>query len=297
MRAAVVQLRSTLDADANLEVADRLVRRAVLEGAAVVQLPEKWPGLGVGDAVQTAAQAWDGPAVAWARRTAGELGVDLLAGSLTVRDDEGRLANVALHAGPDGTPRARYAKLHLFDVDVGATSYRESEHERAGSAVVTSELADGTGVGLSVCYDLRFPELYRALSGRGARVLSVPAAFTLPTTRDHWEVLLRARAIENQAYVLGANQHGEHAEGLVSGGRSMIVDPWGLVLGRAPDLDEAVVVADLDLGHADAVSARVPALRHRRADVAAALAGVPEGELAAAWPRVPADAATPRSAP
>ena len=159
-----------------------------------------------------------------------------------------------------------YRKLHLFDVEVAGTVYRESDTEQPGDEVVLSHAADGTGVGLSVCYDLRFPELYRALTIRGARVLVVPSAFTLTTTRDHWEVLLRARAIENQAFVLAANQIGTHPPGHASGGRSAIVDPWGLVLAQVPD-GEGVAVADLDFDAQDEVRARLPALDHRRPDV------------------------------
>ena len=124
--------------------------------------------------------------------------------------------------------------MHLFDVEVDGTVYRESDHEAPGDEPVLSTLADGTPLGLSVCYDVRFPELYRILAVEGARILTVPAAFTVPTTRDHWEVLLRARAIENQCFVIAANQIGEHAPGLRSGGRSMIIDPWGLVLAQRP---------------------------------------------------------------
>ena len=144
-------------------------------------------------------------------------------------------SNTSVHIGPDGEVRAVYRKIHMFDVEVGGRTYRESEHEEAGDEVVLSETAGGVELGLTVCYDLRFPELYRILAVRGARVITVPAAFTLATTRDHWEVLLRARAIEDQAFVIAANQIGEHAKGYRSGGRSMIVDPWGVVLAQAPD--------------------------------------------------------------
>jgi predicted amidohydrolase len=168
-----------------------------------------------------------------------------------------------VHFGPDGQVRAVYRKLHMFDVEVDGVRYAESEHEVPGDEVVVSELADGTPLGLSICYDVRFPELYRGLSERDARVLTVPSAFTLATTRDHWEVLLRARAIENQCFVLAANQIGEHAPGRRSGGRSMIVDPWGVVLATAPDT-EGVVVADLDLSHQEDIRRRLPALQHRR---------------------------------
>jgi predicted amidohydrolase len=270
MRAAAVQLTSTPDVDRNLERADRLTRAAAADGARLVVLPEKWSVLGRGDDLRAGAQPLDGPAIAWARATARELGIELVAGSISERvAGEEQLRNTSLHIGPDGEIQAAYRKIHMFDVVVDGMAYRESEHERAGDEIVTSETADGVELGLSICYDLRFPELYRILAVRGARVLTVPAAFTVPTTRDHWEVLLRARAIENQAFVVAANQIGEHAPAsgaggaLRSGGRSMIVDPWGIVLALAPDR-EGHVVADLDLDAQARMRRDLPALANRR---------------------------------
>jgi deaminated glutathione amidase len=146
---------------------------------------------------------------------------------------------------------------------VAGTVYRESDTEEPGEEIVVSQLADGTPVGMSVCYDLRFPELYRILAVRGARVIIAPSAFTLPTTRDHWEVLLRARAVEDQAFVVAPNQVGAHPPGHRSGGRSLIVDPWGVVLAQAPD-GEVAVVADLDLQAQEEVRAKLPSLANRR---------------------------------
>ncbi len=228
-------------------------------------LPEKWNRLCEPERMAAAAEPLDGPSTEWARGLARELGIDLVAGSIVERGPHGN-HNTSVHAGPDGEIRAVYRKLHMFDVEVAGQVYRESAHEAPGEEVVESALEDGAGLGLTVCYDLRFPELYRELSRRGARVLAVPSAFTLTTTRDHWEVLLRARAIENQAFVIAANQVGEHPPGLRSGGRSMIVDPWGLVLAQAPD-GEAVVVADLDFAAQDAIRDKLPALRHRRPEL------------------------------
>jgi predicted amidohydrolase len=151
----------------------------------------------------------------------------------------------------------------MFDVEVGGKSYRESEHEQPGEEIVLTSTAGGVELGMTVCYDLRFPELYRALAIRGARVLLVPSAFTLATTREHWEVLLRARAIEDQAFVVAANQTGEHAPGYRSGGRSMIVDPWGIVLAQAPDA-ETFVIADLDLDRQAEIRRSMPSLANRR---------------------------------
>jgi predicted amidohydrolase len=264
VRAAVVQLNSTNDTDRNLATADRLVRAAAADGAQLVVLPEKWSVIGTADDLRAGAQPLDGPAVEWARRTAGELGVDLVAGSISEqRPAQDKLSNTSVHVGPEGDVRAVYRKIHMFDVEVDGTRYLESEAEEPGGDIVLSETAGGVGLGLSICYDLRFPELFRILAVRGARVIALPAAFTLATTRDHWEVLVRARAIENQAFVLAANQIGEHSPGVRSGGRSMIVDPWGVVLAQAPD-DEGVIVADLDYERQDELRAKLPALAHRR---------------------------------
>jgi deaminated glutathione amidase len=264
LRAAAVQLTATPDKARNLQTADRLVRRAAADGARLVVLPEKWSVLGRGDDLRAGAEPLDGAAVTWARDAARELGIDLVAGSVSERvDGERKLRNTSLHIGPDGEVKAVYRKVHMFDVEVDGTVYRESEHEAPGDDVVLSETADGTTLGLTVCYDVRFPELYRILAIRGARIITIPAAFTVPTTRDHWEVLVRARAIEDQCFVIAANQVGEHVEGLRSGGRSMIVDPWGLVLAQAAD-SETVITADLDLDAQDAIRTRLPSLANRR---------------------------------
>ena len=264
MRAAAIQLTATPDIAENLAAADLLVRRAAADGASLVLLPEKWSLLGTGADLLAGAEPLDGPAITWARGIARELGIDLVAGSISERaGGDPPLRNTSLHLGPDGEVRAAYRKIHLFDVEVDGTVYRESEHEAPGAEPVVTQAADGTSLGMSICYDLRFPELFRILALEGARVLLVPAAFTLATTRDHWEVLLRARAIENQCFVLAANQIGEHAPGLRSGGRSMIVDPWGVVLAQAPD-DQAVITADLDTSRQDDIRRRLPALAGRR---------------------------------
>jgi deaminated glutathione amidase len=262
--AAAVQLTSTADRERNLANADRLTRAAAAAGAQLVLLPEKWPFLGRPEDTPGGAQPFDGPALRWARATARELGIDLVAGSFSERvDGQERGANTSVHVGPDGDVAAVYRKIHMFDVQVGGRTYRESEHEDAGEEVVVSRTAGGVELGLSVCYDLRFPELYRILAVRGARVLVVPAAFTLTTTREHWEVLLRARAIEDQCFVVAANQIGEHAPGLRSGGRSMIVDPWGVVLAQAPDT-ETFVIAPLDLERQAEIRRTLPSLANRR---------------------------------
>src|SRR5271166_5858231 len=182
MRAGAVQLNSSLDVEANLAKADRLVREAASQGAELVALPEKWTVLGPAEQMDAAAQTLDGPCVTWARDTAAELGIDLVAGSFLERvPGRDKHANTSVHIGPDGEINAVYRKLHMFNVEVDGVTYAESGREQAGDEVVVSTLGDGTRVGLSICYDIRFPELYRALVAQDARVLTIPAAFTLTT--------------------------------------------------------------------------------------------------------------------
>ena len=264
MRVAAVQLNSNADEAANLATADRLVRAAAAQGAELIVLPEKWTSMGSEEDLRASAQPLDGPAVQWARGAAREFSIDLIAGSfLEAVPGQEKLANTSVHAGPDGEVAAVYRKIHMFDVEVGGRVYRESELEQPGEEIVLSSTAAGVELGLSVCYDLRFPELYRILAVRGARILLVPAAFTLATTREHWEVLLRARAIENQAFVVAANQWGPHPAGQHSGGRSMIVDPWGVVLAQAAD-GEGAILAEIDLDRQAEIRASLPSLANRR---------------------------------
>ena len=250
-------MNSTADRQRNRATAERLVRDAAGQGARLVVLPEKWPSLGdPGD---------DSEALAQSAELARELAIDLIAGSMLLPAAAG-LANVSVHFGPDGTERARYTKLHMFDAVIEGVAYRESAREQAGTEVVLTSLAPGVPVGLSVCYDIRFPELYRELALRGARLLAIPSAFTLATTRDHWELLVRARAVENLCFVVAANQVGDHGNGTSSGGRSLIVDPWGVVLAGASD-GERVLVADLDFTVQDRVRRDLPVLANRRLDL------------------------------
>jgi deaminated glutathione amidase len=266
VRAGAVQLNSTEDTDRNLETADRLVRDAVRRGAELVVLPEKWSVLGTAAQMAAGAQPLDGSCIAWARATAKELGIDLVAGSIVERvAGAAKSSNTSVHVAPDGKLRGIYRKIHMFDVEVDGVLYAESETEEAGSEAVVSALAGGIKLGMSICYDVRFPELFRILAVRGAEVISVPSAFTLATTRDHWEVLIRARAIENQCFVIAPNQIGAYLPGHRSGGRSLIVDPWGLVLAGAPDTESAIV-AELDFDVLGDVRRRLPALSHRRGD-------------------------------
>jgi predicted amidohydrolase len=263
MRVAAVQLNSGPDKNHNLEVAERLVRGAADDGARLVALPEKWTVLGDSEALAAGAEPLDGPSVTRARSWAAELGIHLLAGSIAERADGGeRLFNTSPLIDPEGEIAAVYRKIHMFDVEVGGVSYRESEHEQPGDEIVDGQV-DGIEVGLTVCYDLRFPELYRILALRGARVITVPSAFTLATGRDHWDVLLRARAIENQAFLVAPNQYGDAPPQYSSYGRSAIVDPWGVILARAPD-GEGFCAAELDLAAQERVRRSLPSLANRR---------------------------------
>jgi predicted amidohydrolase len=263
LRVAAVQLNSNGDKGRNLSLAERLVRDAAGDGAQLVALPEKWNQLAAGEVLSAEAEPLDGPSLTAARGWARELGIHLLAGSISERGEEGeKAANTSVLIGPDGGDLAVYRKIHMFDVDAGGVSYRESEYERPGGEPVAAPVGEVVA-GLTVCYDLRFPELFRILALREARLIAVPAAFTLATGRDHWEVLLRARAIENQLFVLAPNQVGEAPPHYSSYGRSMIVDPWGVVLATAPD-EACFVSADLDFDAQDRVRESLPSLANRR---------------------------------
>ncbi len=263
MRVAAVQLNSTRDKQRNVELAERLVREAAGTGAELIALPEKWNLIGEAEVLREGAEPLDGPTVAAASSWARELGVHLLAGSIAERvEGEERAFNTSALINPDGEIAATYRKIHMFDVEVGGVTYRESEHEQPGEEIVVAAAGE-IELGMSVCYDLRFPELYRILAVRGAELVAVPSAFTLATGRDHWEVLLRARAIENQVFVLAPNQFGEAPPHFSSYGRSAIVDPWGVVLATAPD-EQCVVVADLDLAAQARVRSSLPSLANRR---------------------------------
>ena len=246
-----------------MATADRLTRDAAGDGADLIVLPEKFNVLGEHEHYVAGAEPLDGPTISWARETARELGVDLVAGSIVERR-EGRekLGNTSVHVGSDDEVRAVYRKIHMFDVVVGGIEYRESASEDPGDEIVLSEAADGTSLGLTVCYDLRFPELYRILAIRGARVITLPAAFTKITGRAHWEILVRARAVENQAFVVAADQIGKHPPDKESFGGSMIVDPWGDVLARAPD-EECFIAANLDFARQDEIRDQLPSLANR----------------------------------
>jgi deaminated glutathione amidase len=264
VRAAAVQLQSTDDKDRNLADADRLTRAAAADGAELVVLPERLDIRGAAADYAAGAEPLDGRPVEWARATARELGIDIVAGSVAERrEGHERVANTSVHAGPDGELKAVYRKIHMFDVEVGGVEYRESEHSEPADEIVLSETAGGLGLGLTICYDLRFPELYRILALRGARIVCIPAAFTRVTGEAHWEILVRARAIENQVFVIAPGQGRMPGPERDSYGNSMIVDPWGEVLARAGDEGASVVAADLDLARQDEVREKLPSLANR----------------------------------
>jgi predicted amidohydrolase len=266
VRVAIVQLCSTDDLSANLGAAEAGIREASERGAAWVALPENFAFMRREGEPFPCVQGADGEIVRALRNWAREYGVWLLGGTFPEAiEGEERVYNTSVMLSPQGEEVARYRKIHLFDVSLGedgSDSYRESLHFAPGSEVVVAQTPFG-GVGLSICYDLRFPELYRAHVDQGARWIVVPSAFTRETGRDHWEVLLRARAIESQAWVLAPAQCGQHGPDRASYGRSLVIDPWGLVLARAGDQPK-VLIADCPESELERVRRSVPALTHRR---------------------------------
>jgi predicted amidohydrolase len=270
---AAVQMTSTDDVDGNLQRARELVREAAGAGALLIGLPENFAYLG-NDTDHRLAIAEDlpqgaghggpvGPILAAMQELARGTGAWLLLGGFPERGVGRRIRNSAVLLDPEGAAAAVYRKIHLFDVDVpGGRRFRESESIEPGGEVVVAETPWG-GLGLSICYDLRFPELYRALTARGARMITVPSAFTLQTGKDHWHPLLRARAIENQAFVIAPAQFGAHGPNRYSYGHALIIDPWGTVIAECGDHD-GFALAGLDLAYQDEVRRAIPCLSHRR---------------------------------
>ncbi len=268
IRIAAVQMCSVPDRAVNLDAAERFIDQAASEGALFICLPENFSLLGSPDQKVAEAESADGgPTLEFLRQMGRRHEVFLIGGSIPLQTaDPHRVSNTCFAIGPDGRVLARYDKLHLFDVSIDeANTYRESDHVAPGTEVVTFEAA-GLTLGLSICFDIRFPELYRRMAGAGADVVFVPSAFTVPTGRAHWEVLLRARAIENQCYVVAPAQIGEHTKGRTSYGKSMIVDPWGVVAALAAD-EPGIIWADIDTGRIADVRNRLPALEKRRRDL------------------------------
>ena len=271
MKIAAVQMVSTPNVAENLETARRLVGRAAADGATLVVLPEYFCFMGKADRdkLAVAEVPGEGPIQRMLAASAREHGVWLIGGTLPLTvdaaaraDASDRVMNANLVFSPTGEPTARYDKMHLFSYDNGRERYDESRTLHAGRTPVAFD-AGGVRVGLSVCYDLRFPELYRALARPPCDVISVPSAFTYTTGAAHWEVLLRARAIENQCYVVAAAQGGTHENGRRTFGHSLIADPWGEVVACRSEDGEGIVVAELDVGRIAAVRRQLPALEHR----------------------------------
>jgi predicted amidohydrolase len=263
MRVAAIQMVSTPDVAQNIAAAQRLVQEAADAGAGLVSLPEYWPLLGMHerDKLAHAETPGAGPIQEAMASMAARYKIWLVGGTLPlVSTDQGKVLNTLLAYGPDGAQAARYDKLHLFSFTRGAESYDESRTITPGETVAVLDMPLGR-VGLSVCYDLRFPELYRALGD--CVLMVVPSAFTYTTGAAHWEILLRARAIENQCYVLAAAQGGTHPNGRRTWGHSMLIDPWGEIVDVLPE-GEGVVAGMLDLARIDGVRENLPALRHRR---------------------------------
>ena len=273
MKVAAIQMTSGPDVTANLEQARSLLEDAAARGAGLAALPENFPFMGLRDADKRAVGEAEGsgPIQDFLASTALRLRMTIVGGTVPLHaGKDGRVAAASLVYGPDGERIGRYDKIHLFDVDIpggagvesgGSGRYRESAHVAPGSGAVVVETPAGK-LGLSVCYDVRFPELYRSLSASGAQILSIPSAFTSPTGRAHWETLLRARAIENLCYVIAPAQSGFHPSGRETYGDTMIVDHWGRVLQRLPR-GRGSVLADIDLGAQAEVRRNFPALQHR----------------------------------
>ena len=266
MQVAAVQMTSGADVPANLEQARSSLEEAARLGARLAVLPENFAFMGLADADKRAVAESEGsgPIQDFLSRTASRLNLWIVGGTMPLRaGPDGRVAAACLVYRSDGARAARYDKIHLFDVDIPARkeSYRESAHVAPGSQPQGVDTPAGR-IGLSVCYDIRFPELFRTLSAAGAQILTIPSAFTAPTGRAHWETLLRARAIENLCYVIAPAQSGFHANGRETYGDSMIVDYWGRILQRQPR-GTGCIVADLDLAAQAEVRETFPALRHR----------------------------------
>ena len=267
MKAAAVQMTSTRDVQANLDEAERLIGEAAQAGAELIVLPENFSFLGATDADRVAAiePVGDGPAQRFLARTAKRHGVFLVGGTIPVRDDGPRASSRSLLVGPDGLTVAHYDKIHLFDVDIPGRSterYSESATTLAGERVVAAKTRLGR-IGMTVCYDIRFPALFHRLSVLGTDIVVVPAAFTVPTGQVHWLPLLQARAIESLVYVVAAGQWGEHAGGRKTYGHSLILGPWGELLGELPT-GPGVVLADLDIIRLTELRQRFPTVQHRR---------------------------------
>jgi len=267
MLVSAIQMNSRDNKEENLRSAERLIDLAAERGAGLAVLPEMFNFLGPSERRPEEAEEIPGPTIQRIARKAVQHRMYIIAGSILEKSESpDKVYNTSVLVDPLGQAAARYRKMHLFDVVVeGQPPYRESAAVLPGDQVVVAEIELGA-VGLTICYDLRFPELYRALTNRGAGIISIPAAFTLHTGLAHWEVLVRARAIENQCYVIAAAQVGVHPVSRECFGNSMIVDPWGTVLACAPN-EESVVCAEIDPAYLAKVRKNIPALTHRRREL------------------------------
>lgn len=267
IKAAIIQLNAGPVIEDNLRAAEALIRAAAKDGATLIATPENTCRMRakIEDKLATSHLEKDHPAVPFFAKLANELKVTLIIGSISsIKAEEGRLANRSFLFTKGGQMVATYDKIHMFDVDLpNGDRYRESDTNRPGDQAVLAE-ADGLKIGLTVCYDVRFPDLYRTLAKQGAQILSIPAAFTVPTGQAHWEVLLRARAIENGAFVLAPAQVGTHEGGRATYGHSMIIAPWGEILAEIEDDGPGFACADLDLDQVDKARTAIPALKHDR---------------------------------
>ena len=264
LNVAIIQMNSQDDKQANIAAALDLIDRAAETGARLVALPEVWPYLGPDDANRDQAETIPGPITELLAQRARRHGIYIHGGSIyETRSSDPRMFNTTAVIDPTGEIIARYSKIHMFDVVLdGVAEYRESATVTPGDEVVVTEI-DGILVGLAICYDLRFPELFRILALKGAQAIMLPAAFTLMTGRDHWETLIRARAIENGLYMIAPAQWGTHPPSNWCYGRSMVVDPWGTVVTTASD-GVGIAYATVDPSRVATVRRQIPSLANRR---------------------------------
>ena len=265
IRVACVQMRSGTEVAANIEAATALIREAAAQGAELIATPEMTTLLDrkPGAAWEKSTTEEADPGLAAFRALAAELRVTLLIGSIAIRSGDGKCANRSFLIGPDGAIMARYDKIHMFDVQLNAGNiYRESDSYTAGGEAVIANLP-AAQLGMTICYDVRFPDLFRTLAWAGAKIIAVPAAFTRITGEAHWHILLRSRAIETGCFIIAPAQGGKHEDGRETFGHSLIIDPWGEVLAEG-GVDPGVIVATLDLAKVDEVRGKVPSLKHVR---------------------------------
>jgi predicted amidohydrolase len=263
MRVAAIQMHCSADRADNLTRAAALVADAADHGVELVVLPELFASLGRNTDMRAAAEPLEGPTVAWASLLARQHQCSILAGSFVEREND-ELFNTSVLIDPDGVVVNRYRKVHLFDIGVEGATSRESDTFSAGDDAVVAPMPDGTNLGLTICYDLRFPELFRIEALRGALLIAAPSAFTAATGADHWELLVRARALENQVIVIAAAQWGISPDGVQRHGHALIVDAWGTVLAEAPGEGDVVITADIDLPAINQLRRRLPSLANRR---------------------------------